>query len=311
MPVLLGEVVAALAPCADSTYVDCTAGLGGHAAEIASRMGAGQVVLIDADPTMLARAEARVREAAPGCTVVARRGNFAEAERLVDALGLKADMVLADLGFCSAQMDEGERGFSFMRDGPLDMRLDPGLSTSAADLVNTLPERELASIFRDFGEEPRASQVARKIVGARSESPILTTVRLAELIRAIVPRSPAGIDPATRVFQALRIAVNDELGALERALPAAVEMLRPGGRLAAISFHSLEDRIVKSFLRRKASMDPVWAGLPQVPAHALPAMRLVGRKIRPSAAEVAANPRARSAVLRVAEKIAEQGGAPA
>ncbi len=290
MPVLLGEVVAALAPCADSTYVDCTAGLGGHAAEIASRMGAGQVVLIDADPTMLARAEARVREAAPGCTVVARRGNFAEAERLVDALGLKADMVLADLGFCSAQMDEGERGFSFMRDGPLDMRLDPGLSTSAADLVNTLPERELASIFRDFGEEPRASQVARKIVGARSESPILTTVRLAELIRAIVPRSPAGIDPATRVFQALRIAVNDELGVLDALLSSVARgasgggWLAPGARVGIISFHSLEDRPVKTALG-----ELVRRGLAEAAG---------ARLVEAGEDERRRNPRARSAKLR-------------
>ena len=291
VPVLLQEVLVALAPRAGDVSVDCTAGLGGHAAAVASRMGTGRVVLLDADPAMLARAEARVREVAPGCDVIARRANFAEVERVVGELGLRANTVLADLGFCSAQMADGARGFSFMREGPLDLRLDPGLATTAADLVNTLPERELASIFRDLGEEPRASVVARKIAEVRRESPILTTDRLAELIRTVVPRTSAGIDPATRAFQALRIAVNDELGVLDallaslnRGAKAKEGWLAPGARVGIISFHSLEDRPVKAALG-----EMVRAGRAEV----------IGAKlVEADEDERRRNPRARSAKLR-------------
>lgn len=309
IPVLPVETLDALAPRAGETFLDCTAGLGGHAAMVAERLGpSGTVVLTDLDAGNLAKAKARVESVPDAPRVVALHANFAEAPRRLVELGLSADMVLADLGFSSTQVDDAARGFSFMRDGPLDMRLDAPSGSdpqtrvgvaprpSAADLVNTLPEHELAEILREFGEERRAGLVASKIVAARRNSPILTTAQLAAVVRSCVPRGKAQIDPCTRTFQALRIAVNDELGnvrALLDSVSRAASLgagsggrlwLAPGARVALISFHSLEDRPVKQTfteLLRRGLAHPVG---PQ-PTEA-------------GDAERQSNPRSRSAKLR-------------
>lgn len=293
-PVLPAECLAILAPAAGETYADCTAGLGGHAALMAPALGpAGTVVLNDADPANLARAEERLRALGPRLKVFP--GNFAQLPDRMAAEGLSAHAVLADLGFSSNQIDDPARGMSFAHDGPLDMRLDPTLPFSAADLVNTAPERELARILRDYGEERLAGPVARRIVAVRAAGKILTTSALAEIVRAVVPRSPGGIDPATRTFQALRIAVNDEIGVLD-ALLAAIERgaravaagragwLAPGARVAIIAFHSLEDRAVKRAFAKLES-----EGLAEL---------LTDGPVVAGSEEIGTNPRARSGKLR-------------
>ena len=293
IPVLLAEVVEALGPRPGESYADCTAGLGGHAAAIApGLLPGGRVILNDLDSGSLDRAAAAVGVAAPGAEVRQYHGNFARLPRRLAAAGLTANMLLADLGFASCQMDDPERGFAFSRDGPLDMRLDPSGAVTAADLVATLPEAELVKILREYGEERAARPVARKIVAARREGSIATTTQLAELVRSVVWRD-GGIDPATRTFQALRIAVNDELGSLEGLL-AAVDRgarmqgsgwLAAGARVAIVSFHSLEDRMVK-----RAFGAMIASGLAE-PIGAQPAT--------PGEREVSTNPRSRSAKLRV------------
>ncbi len=292
IPVLLAEVLEALGPRPGECYADCTAGLGGHAAAIAAALRpGGRVILSDLDPGNLTRAAAAVAGAAPGVEVRSFRGNFVSLPRRLAAEGVAADIVLADLGFASCQMDDPARGFAFSREGPLDMRLDPTGPTTAADLVGTLPETELARILRDYGEEKAARAVARKIVAVRREASIATTAQLAEIVRSVVRRD-GGIDPATRTFQALRIAVNDELGALEGLLAAVARgakaqgtgWLAAGARVAIVSFHSLEDRMVK-----RAFGDLVSAGLAEA----------VGRQpVTPGEDEIGVNPRARSAKLR-------------
>jgi 16S rRNA (cytosine1402-N4)-methyltransferase len=298
IPVLVQEVLRHLAPGPGETFVDCTAGLGGHAAAIAPILGpAGAVVLNDVDAAQLELARSRVEAAgAPGSRprVITLRGNFADLPRRLTGHQppIVADLVLADLGFSSAQMDDPARGLSFMRDGPLDMRLDPGLATTAADLVSTLPEHELERLIREFGEDRKARWIARKLVAAREQAPIQTTGRLAEVARAAAGRS-GGIDGATRTFQALRIAVNDELGSLQAFLEglsrgaggqAAAAWLNKGARVAVISFHSLEDRLIK-----RAFADLVERGA---------AAPLTKRPVTAGAGEVESNPRARSAKLR-------------
>lgn len=296
IPVLLKEVLELLAPVAGQTFLDCTAGLGGHAAAIARAMGSGTIVLNDSDPGNLKRASAAVSAAAPAVRVAALHGNFADAPRRLVEQGLAADMVLADLGFSSNQVESAERGFSFQRDGPLDMRLDPTSPVTAADLIASTPEADLARLIRDFGDEPAARKIARKLVDSRRSAPISTTGQLADIVRSVIGRRPGPIDPATRTFQAVRIAVNDELGSLSSLL-AAVEYgakrvkgaepgwLKQGARLAIISFHSLEDRLVKQGFLGVSS-----AGLAEI---------LTRRPIEGSDAEVAVNPRARSAKMRV------------
>ena len=296
VPVLLQAVLRVLSPRKGETYVDCTAGLGGHAAAVGEVVGAtGTVVLNDADPKNLAMAEGRVRGMAGAPRVVALRANFADLPRLLEERSIRADMVLGDLGFASPQVDDPARGFSFSREGPQDMRMDPSLAVSAGDLVRSLPEPELARIIAEFGDEPAARAIARKLVRERAQRPIITTTDLAELVRGVVPRRPGGIDPATRTFQALRIAVNDEIGSLE-ALLAAIHAaaramgkgegawLSRGARIAVISFHSLEDRPVKrafsELVREKLGRD------------------LTSGQIKASAEEVGANVRSRSATLR-------------
>ncbi|MEX2218888.1 MAG: 16S rRNA (cytosine(1402)-N(4))-methyltransferase RsmH [Phycisphaerales bacterium] len=300
IPVLLEEMLRALGPRPGETFLDGTAGLGGHALAVAQRLGpAGTVVLNDADPGNLRLAEERLRAGvSPAPQFVAIQGNFADAPRRLAQQGLAADMVLADLGFSSAQMEDAARGLSFQRDGPLDMRFDPGSPVTAAELVGSLPEAELTRIIRDLGEEPAARRIAQKLVASRKLAPILTTGQLADIIRSAVGRRHGRgreIDPATKTFQALRIAVNDELGSLG-ALLAAVERsaaevaagrpswLRPGARIAIISFHSLEDRPVKRS----------FAGL----AREGLAQNLTGKPIAADEEELSANPRARSAKLR-------------
>jgi 16S rRNA (cytosine1402-N4)-methyltransferase len=303
-PVLLDEVLAGLAVRPGGRYCDATFGRGGHTAAILGALGpAGHLVAIDRDPQAIAAGRRRF-EGDPRLTLV--RGSFGELEQRVRAAGLDGELdgVLLDLGVSSPQFDEARRGFSFMQDGPLDMRMDNEAGQSAAQWLARAAEREIADVLRTLGEERFARRIARAVVAARAQAPITRTGQLAEVVAAAVPTREPGKHPATRTFQAIRIHVNGELEQLESALPQAARLLTPGGRLCVISFHSLEDRIVKRFIRREEQGDPVYAGLPQVPAHARPRLRRVGSAIRAGDAEVRSNPRARSAVLRVAERLA-------
>jgi 16S rRNA (cytosine1402-N4)-methyltransferase len=302
VPVLVDEVVGALEPGPGEVAMDCTAGLGGHAAAIGERLGpAGTLILCDLDPANLAAAGARVLRLAAPPRVIEWYTNFADApRRMLAAAGgaMAADVVLADLGFSSNQLDSAQRGLSFMREGPLDMRLDPSGPVTAAQLVNTLPVGELETIIREYGEERHARGVAQKLVEARRAEPITTTARLAAIVRSVVgPRGGnATIDSATRTFQALRIAVNDELGnlhalldAVERAARAVAGggqgvWLSPGARIGIIAFHSLEDRLVKRAFARLVEQ-----GL---------ASFITRKPLEASAEEIARNPRSRSAKLR-------------
>jgi 16S rRNA (cytosine1402-N4)-methyltransferase len=311
VPVMLSEVIEHLALAPGSVAIDCTAGLGGHAEAIARVIGpTGTLVVCDLDPSNLTRAEARLRALPEAPTIIALRGNFADAPRRLVELGLSAHAVLADLGFASTQVADASRGFSFKRDGPLDMRLDPQGPVTAAHLIATLPEPELAEIIRDLGEEPRWRAVAQKLVEARRAAPILTTGQFASIVRTAAGSKGAHerIDPATRTFQAIRIAVNDELGCLRALLEtvsrAATARLRASldpsapalvpspwlqhrARVAIISFHSLEDRLVK-----QAFADMQERGT---------ARQLSRRPFEASEEEVRINPRSRSAKLRVVE----------
>jgi len=313
------EVLAALSPRAGETYVDCTAGLGGHAAQVATRLvgaggagvggGGGTVVLCDLDQGNLDRASGAVAHAADGkVSLVAMQGNFAQVPYALEGKGLCADMLLADFGFASPQVEDAKRGFSFQRDGPLDMRMDVGATATAADLVASLGERELAQIIEEYGEERNARRIAKKLVQERTKGPILTTTHLAELIRGVVGwQASGGIDPATRTFQALRIAVNDEIGSINALLTAVSaearrvmaaraslvdgpdeeqrsrRWLKPGSRLAFITFHSLEDRPVKRVCAELVKLG---------------AIDVTDGMVRATEEEIARNPRSRSAKLR-------------
>jgi 16S rRNA (cytosine1402-N4)-methyltransferase len=303
-PVLLDEVLAGLNLKPDGRYCDATFGRGGHTAAILAQLGpAGRVIAIDRDPEAI-RAAAVQFAREPRLTVV--RGSFGRLAECVRETGLKGELdgVLLDLGVSSPQLDQAGRGFSFLQDGPLDMRMDNESGQSAAHWLARASEREIAETLSTLGEERFAKRIARAIVRARAERPITRTTQLAALVAEAVPTREPGKHPATRTFQALRMRVNDELGALEAALPQARDLLAPRGRLCVISFHSLEDRAVKRFMRRESQGDPVYAGLPDIPAHARPKLRVVGRAVHPGEAEIARNPRARSAVLRVAERVA-------
>jgi 16S rRNA (cytosine1402-N4)-methyltransferase len=303
-PVLLDEVLAGLAVRPDGRYCDGTFGRGGHTAAILDALGpAGRVVAIDRDPEAIRAGQQRFA-GEPRLTLV--QGSFGPLEERVRAAGMERELdgVLLDLGVSSPQLDEAVRGFSFMQDGPLDMRMDNESGQSAAQWLAKAGEREIADVIRGLGEERFARRIARVVVAARAEAPITRTAQLAALVAGAVPTREPGKHPATRTFQAIRIHVNGELDALESALPQAVRLLAPGGRLCVISFHSLEDRIVKRFIRREEQGDPVYAGLPNVPAHAQARLRRVGGAIMAGEPEVRANPRARSAVLRVAERVA-------
>ena len=303
-PVLLDEVLAGLSVRPDGRYCDATFGRGGHTAAILGVLGpAGRLVAIDRDPEAI-RAGRQRFAAEARLTLV--QGSFGSLEERVRAAGIEGELdgVLLDLGVSSPQLDEAARGFSFMQDGPLDMRMDNESGQSAAQWLAKAGEREIADVIRGLGEERFARRIARAIVAARAEAPITRTAALAALVAEAVPTREPGKHPATRTFQAIRIHVNGELDALESALPQAVRLLAPGGRLCVISFHSLEDRIVKRFIRREEQGDPVYAGLPNVPVHARARLKRVGGAVMAGEAEVRANPRARSAVLRVAERLA-------
>ena len=303
-PVLLDEVLAGLAVQAGGRYCDATFGRGGHTAALLERLGpTGRVCAIDRDPEAIAAGRARFA-GEPRLTLV--RGPFGRLEELIRSADWEGGLqgVLLDLGVSSPQLDEARRGFSFMQDGPLDMRMDNESGLSAAQWLARAGEREIADVLFRLGEEKFSRRIARSIVAARAVSPLRTTRELADLVAAAVPTREPGKHPATRTFQAIRIHVNRELEEAELALPQAVSLLAPGGRLCVISFHSLEDRLVKRFMRREAQGDPVYAGLPNVPPHARPRLKLVGGAVMPSDAEVDSNPRSRSAVLRVAERVA-------
>jgi 16S rRNA (cytosine1402-N4)-methyltransferase len=305
-PVLLDEVISALAIKPDGVYVDATFGRGGHARAILARLGSsGQLVALDRDPD----AE-RSAQAIDDPRFVFRRCWFSEFPDVLAALGIvRVEGFLLDLGISSPQIDDPARGFSFRADGPLDMRMDPTRGESAAAYLARTTAPELTEVIRDYGEERFAQSIARAIVAARSVAPVQRTRQLAAIVAKAVgarPRGDRGQDPATRTFQALRIFVNSELTELALTLPRTVPWMPTGGRIAVISFHSLEDRIVKRFVAaasRPFGGDPRLAKLP-IRADALPGAPLapVGRAVRPSAREIAANPRARSATLRVAER---------
>jgi 16S rRNA (cytosine1402-N4)-methyltransferase len=305
VPVLAEEVRALLALQPGHVLVDATFGAGGHAEYLACDLrGQGRVIAIDRDPTVRPYFERFRRRV--GVPARFLRGEFATVLEQLATNGVRADAVLLDLGVSSMQLDRPERGFSYAVDAPLDMRMDPAAPLSAADIVNGWTERELARIFRAYGEERYARQIARAIARRRRRRPFTRTGELVETVRSAIP-TPARFGdghPARRVFQALRIAVNDELGQLEAALPAAVDLLRPGGRLAVISFHSLEDRIVKRFLRQAARGCVCPPDFPVCACGRKPRLRLLTpRALRPSPREVADNPRASSARLRAAEKV--------
>jgi len=306
LPVLAAEVRELLAAQPGETVVDATFGAGGHASLLAADLrGKGKFIAIDRDPTVRHYFDRFKREA--GVQARFLRGEASIVLAQLAENDIRADAILLDLGVSSMQLDRPERGFSYAVDAPLDMRMDPREEVSARDLVNESGERELTQIFRRYGEERYARQIARAIGRERRRRPIERTGELVEIIRSAIP-APARFGdghPAKRVFQALRIAVNDELGELEAALPAAFDMLRPGGRLAVISFHSLEDRLVKRFLRDKEKGCTCPPDFPVCVCGKEPELRALGRKaVRPSNREVAANPRAASARLRAALRTA-------
>ena len=307
IPVLAGELIDLTAPARGETAVDCTFGAGGHARLVADRLGpGGTLVCIDRDPAAEARFDELAAEVA--CETRFLRMDYADGLALLADEGLGADVVYLDLGISSMQVDARERGFSYSYDAPLDMRMDPSQELDARAIVNGWDERQLAQVFRRLGEDPNARRIAREIVRRRRRAPFETTGELVEAIEAALPaavrRAFGGGHPAKRVFQAIRIAVNGELESLDRALPAAWELLSPDGRLAAISFHSLEDRRVKRFLAAKARGCICPPDFPVcVCGHEPEAELLTGRAVAATAGEVAQNPRARSGRLRAARKL--------
>ncbi len=303
-PVLLPEVLAGLNIRAAGTYLDATFGRGGHAEAILENLTLkGRLLCLDRDQTAIDAA--RLRYAADS-RVSIFLAPFSSLSGCADEVqpDLRLDGILFDLGVSSPQLDDPKRGFSFMHDGPLDMRMSAGVGLSAAEVVNSASERDLTRIFREFGEERYAGRIARAIIADRVSQPFERTLQLAQMIARVAPSHERHKHAATRVFQALRIHVNSELTELQSALDAALARLAPLGRLVVISFHSLEDRMVKQFMRRHSLGDPMYAGLPQIPEHARPKLKLVGKSVSADDAETALNPRARSARLRVAERIA-------
>ncbi|MDO9619806.1 MAG: 16S rRNA (cytosine(1402)-N(4))-methyltransferase RsmH [Pseudomonas sp.] len=303
--VLLDEAVEGLAVRANGCYLDGTFGRGGHSRLILEKLGPdGRLLGFDKDPLAIATGNALAAE--DGRFVVVQR-SFAElgAELTQRALGGQVSGILLDLGVSSPQLDDAERGFSFMNDGPLDMRMNPDAGVSAADFIASAAEEEIARVFKDYGEERFAKRMARAVVLRRAEQPFTRTADLAQVLTVANPAWEKGKNPATRAFQGLRIYINNELGDLESGLDAALENLEVGGRLVVISFHSLEDRIVKLFMRKhaKGEMDKLPRDLPIIPKAFEPRLRLIGKPVFASEAELAANPRSRSAVMRIAEKV--------
>ncbi len=303
--VLLDEAVEGLAVRADGCYVDGTFGRGGHSRLILHKLGPGGRLLgFDKDPLAIATGEALAAE--DGRFVVVQR-SFAELSDEAAVRGLAGSIsgILLDLGVSSPQLDDPERGFSFLNDGPLDMRMNPDVGVSAADWIASADEDEIARVMKDYGEERFAKRMARAVVQRRAEQPFTRTADLAKVLTDANPAWEKGKNPATRAFQGIRIYVNNELGDLERGLEAALDALEVGGRLVVISFHSLEDRIVKQFMKRQAKgeADKLPRDLPIIPKAFEPRLKLIGKPVFASDAEVKANPRSRSAVMRIAEKL--------
>ena len=303
--VLLKESVEGILGDPDGIYVDCTMGGGGHSAAIADRLGSsGCLVGIDQDPAAVQAGRLRLAGAKPTVHVV--RGNFREIGAVLDQLGIgQVDGILFDLGVSSHQIDLPQRGFSYMNDGPLDMRMNPEQSLTAQEIVNTYPEKELARVIFEYGEERWARRIAKFIVEARRNRPLTRTFELVELIAAAIPAAARrqGPHPAKRTFQAIRIEVNGELSILPAALRTAIDRLKPGGKIGVISFHSLEDRIVKNTFAALLGHCVCPPRAPVCMCNPRATLRLPGKPIAPSAAEVEANPRSRSAKLRIAEKV--------
>lgn len=300
-PVLLEEVLTMLAIRPEGAYLDGTFGRGGHTGAILQRLGAaGCVTALDRDPAAIAAGRERFA-GEPRLTLIQRP--FAELQAAVEQSSVQQfDGVLFDLGVSSPQLDDASRGFSFMQDGPLDMRMDNASGMTAAEWLNQVSERELQRVISEYGEERFARRIASAIVMQRRTVPLQTTTELATLVSAAVPTREPGKHPATRTFQAIRIAVNGELEQIDAALNQVLHVLKPGGRLCVISFHSLEDQRVKRFMQKHSVDDPMYAGLPHIPADRRAQLKRVGKAIHPGAAELSRNPRARSAILRVAEK---------
>ncbi len=300
---LAAEALEGLALEAGGYYVDATFGRGGHSALILQALGReGRLLALDRDPQAI---EAGRRRFADEMRLTLVHAPFAELGALVSshAHDRPCRGVLFDLGVSSPQLDDPQRGFSFRADGPLDMRMDPTRGVPVSAWLARASLDEIRQVIATFGEERFARRVAQAIVTARAEAPLLRTAELARIVAAAVRTREPGKHPATRTFQGLRMYINDELGQTEQGLAAALKVLSPGGRLAAISFHSLEDRAVKNFMQRESQVDPALRRLPVVPVEARPRLALVGRKVRPSEAEIERNPRARSALLRVAARL--------
>ncbi len=283
--------------------MDGTFGRGGHSREIVRLLNSdGRLLAIDRDPEAVAAAEPTLRQD-PRFEIV--QGEIADIREITAERNLlgKVDGLLLDLGVSSPQLDQAERGFSFRTDGPLDMRMDPTSGTSAAEWLARVDEKGLKKVLREFGEERFAGRIAKAIVVRRAERPILRTQDLADIVEKAAPARQSRIHPATKTFQAIRIHVNQELPQLEKALAASIDILRRGGRLCAISFHSLEDRRVKRFMRNASKVPEAWRGLPSIPRDQRPPLKLVGKAVTATPEEIAANPRARSARLRIAERL--------
>lgn len=304
VPVLLGPVLEGLDIKKDGCYVDGTFGRGGHSGEILKRLNAnGHLISIDRDPVAIASAPKTLTDD-PRFELIG--GCFAQLETIIAEKGLKGqvDGILLDLGVSSPQLDEALRGFSFLRDGPLDMRMDPESGWSASEYLQQVEQKDLIRVLRQFGEETYAPRIARAICDARAKSPITTTGQLASIVEAAVPGKVRAQKkhPATKTFQAIRIAVNDELGQLTAALDQSVDLLKKHGRLCVISFHSLEDRIVKRFMRKASSEPEQYRGMPSMPDELRPKLTVVGKAIVATPEEIQVNRRARSARLRIAER---------
>ncbi len=307
VPVLLGPVLDGLEIKPDGCYVDGTFGRGGHSGEILKRLNAnGRLIGIDRDPDAIASAPKTLTDDSRFELI---RGEIAQLQTIIGERTLieKVDGLIFDLGVSSPQLDEASRGFSFLRDGPLDMRMDPDSGTPASDWLASVGEKELRHVIAKYGEEPMATRIARAIVSIRDSSPITTTTGLAELVASVAPARRSGKGqkrhPATKTFQAIRIVINDELQQLEAVLAQSLAVLKRGGRLCVISFHSLEDRLVKRFIRDSSREPEQYRGMPSIPDEFRPKLKRVGKVIVASAEEIAANRRSRSARLRVAERI--------
>ncbi len=303
VPVLLGPVLDGLGMKKDGCYVDGTFGRGGHSSAILEFLNAdGRLIAIDRDPQAIASAELALT-CDPRFTLI--RGEIANLATCMGERGLtgQIDGLLLDLGVSSPQLDEAERGFSFLRDGPLDMRMDPGAGVSAAQWLKTVEQKALKNVLKQYGEEREAARIARAILAARENSAIETTGQLADIVSSVVPAHTRKKHPATKTFQAIRIFINDELEQLEAVLGQSIDVLQQGGRLCVISFHSLEDRIVKRFMRDASRESEQYRGMPNVPAEHRPKLALIGKAISATAEEIKVNIRARSARLRVAERL--------